>query len=520
MNNGTKSLKRKASTVISKSNMTKKNLKLIGKGTFKRVYLAPNAKDVICVMDLFRIDNIECMLENFIKEISILSCNFSFSPLFKNSSIQTYKNNDLKQVTRANIICERWPYTLYDVIYRQKHLMQQSKTRITIIGSLIKRVYSLHNKGFLHRDLKPMNIVVNQMITDVRLIDFGATLFNYFDVHEINYNVCTHHYLHPKLNTIIGKKTRLIDYWPIILIWMEMFNFKTFKTYFDYRANPVYFWNNEQILQSLNDDFESKIKSSLIDSDVYNELKTLKHYFESLLYADYDIKYPFQDSIFEFKDKYLIDTIRLPFNNLKNCKLEPPFCVRRQHAVLLLLKLICELEINIYIFFHSIQMFDSMQNIHKFNDFLDIHNKEVQEPLLMLCCFIVSASVYDCMETFHYDITSLFPFFESLNDIYNVCFVVSKITQKLNAFIIEPSFVSLCLFNKTSQLYRYYMNIAIQFEVHNQIHHCSTQQKHIMVLDAITSNMDVNNFPFCLQTQKNMKNNKIKFRDISEIHNE
>jgi len=48
--------------------------------------------------------------------------------------------------------------------------------RVVVFREIVKGVMELHSMGYVHRDLKPQNVVLNLQPLEVRLIDFGNSM--------------------------------------------------------------------------------------------------------------------------------------------------------------------------------------------------------------------------------------------------------------------------------------------------------------------------------------------------------
>lgn len=86
------------------------------------------------------------------------------------------------------------PHTETKVLSRQ---LDDESLRIYIYKILEALEFS-HSHGIMHRDVKPLNIVINHDAKDLRLIDWGLADF-YIPEKEYNVRVASRYYKGPEL---------------------------------------------------------------------------------------------------------------------------------------------------------------------------------------------------------------------------------------------------------------------------------------------------------------------------------
>lgn len=110
---------------------------------------------------------------------------------------------------------------------------------------IMKGVLYIHSKGVIHRDLKPLNILVNEN-WDVKISDFGQSNVQVNSINK-DYNltkyVTTRYYRAPELFLNFSSNyTTSIDMWSIGCVIAELFCKKVFiraSTSEDYLENLV-----------------------------------------------------------------------------------------------------------------------------------------------------------------------------------------------------------------------------------------------------------------------------------------
>jgi serine/threonine protein kinase len=57
-----------------------------------------------------------------------------------------------------------------------------------IMGSLLSAVDHVHRKNYVHRDLKPDNVLINEFddLSSIKLADFGLSATNKINIHNSN----------------------------------------------------------------------------------------------------------------------------------------------------------------------------------------------------------------------------------------------------------------------------------------------------------------------------------------------
>lgn len=114
--------------------------------------------------------------------------------------------------------------TLEEYVERNKNLTPIEK--LEIILKLLKEVKKLHDAGYIHGDLKPQNIMLNQD-QDLKLIDFDLG----GKIGDNGYLLTAPNYTYPQKLTpsksfkdvFIVKRKAMADIYSIACIWLEFF---------------------------------------------------------------------------------------------------------------------------------------------------------------------------------------------------------------------------------------------------------------------------------------------------------
>ena len=99
-----------------------------------------------------------------------------------NNNWETINNCDKNRLLKNNN-CEYITYNTEGNIYQRYTLDREEK--LSIIIQLIEAVKEIHDKGVIHADIKPDNIIYNKDNKELQLIDFSASLFKVEDVELI-----------------------------------------------------------------------------------------------------------------------------------------------------------------------------------------------------------------------------------------------------------------------------------------------------------------------------------------------
>lgn len=190
---------------------------LLGKGTYGRVYLAYDGKNGRYVA----IKKIKCKEEegvpaSALREIHILKKN-KHENIVKMYDVQfeEYKTNEIC----LNIYLEYMDYDLHKYIYEYGFL---TKNNIPIIlKNILKGVYYLHKNRYIHRDIKPQNILINEN-NEIKLCDFGLSRQLSNTNRKYICEVTTLWYRAPELFENDQNYTIAIDMWSIGCIFAEM----------------------------------------------------------------------------------------------------------------------------------------------------------------------------------------------------------------------------------------------------------------------------------------------------------
>jgi len=127
-----------------------------------------------------------------------------------NTVSNTSVNNLTIDVKKASIV-QGEKYTLYSLLH--------------IALEMLKCIEELHNRGFLHRDIKPHNVMIDPQKRTLKLIDWGLAEF-YHPGTEYNVRVASRHYKGPELLTDLQDYDYSLDMWGFGCMLGSMFFLK------------------------------------------------------------------------------------------------------------------------------------------------------------------------------------------------------------------------------------------------------------------------------------------------------
>ncbi|CAK65891.1 unnamed protein product (macronuclear) [Paramecium tetraurelia] len=154
----------------------------VGYGAFGDVYKAidENTSEVFAIKRIFsgRSQQID---QSTIREISALS-----SLKGQNHIVPLQKV--IFEKGCVYIVLPFYPYNLYEHIKKNSEINYKK-----IFKQLLLGVYNIHKLGFMHRDLKPLNILVDEK-QNVYISDFGIARMNFGQCRNFNSNCEKHSY--------------------------------------------------------------------------------------------------------------------------------------------------------------------------------------------------------------------------------------------------------------------------------------------------------------------------------------
>lgn len=165
-----------------------------------------------------------------------------------------YKFNDL------NLVTEYCTQNLMNVIRFNSKVMTLDHIKF-ITYEILKGVHYMHSRGVIHRDLKPLNILVNEN-WDIKISDFGQSNVKTENLNR-DYNltkyVTTRYYRAPEL--YLNYKTgydKSIDMWSVGCIIAELFNKEVF---FNASSTQKYLESLVETIGLPSKSFEHEIKN-------------------------------------------------------------------------------------------------------------------------------------------------------------------------------------------------------------------------------------------------------------------
>lgn len=187
------------------------NLKLIGEGTFGRVYHATkNNKN-------FAIKKIE--VEKGLSSVTIRELKF----------LKSYKNKNILELKKCYInnssffmILEYCPFDLSG-LFLSKYEFKENQIK-NLIFQLLNGLSFIHSLNFIHRDIKSSNILLKKNGI-LKIADFGLTKNQ---SKNMTNQVCTLWYRAPELLLGENDYNNKIDSWSVGCIFIEFRNYTPF----------------------------------------------------------------------------------------------------------------------------------------------------------------------------------------------------------------------------------------------------------------------------------------------------
>jgi serine/threonine protein kinase len=160
-----------------------KIIKEIGRGTEGIIYLAQDLKnDRNVAVKQINIKN-EQNLQTVLKEIeTVMSLDheniIKYFEYFKNINIDEFTLDEQVEIYLVMELCD---FTLDEVIQQKRQNLQVFETQFLqdLIMQICSSLKEIHSKNIIHRDVKPMNIMIQKKSEEkwiIKLVDFGLAI--------------------------------------------------------------------------------------------------------------------------------------------------------------------------------------------------------------------------------------------------------------------------------------------------------------------------------------------------------
>ena len=245
--------------------------KIVGYGATSVVYKAYHNKntegveerdqkkdrEIVAIKKVKNIFESDIYAHRILREIRLLRILRGHKNIVKLKTIM--RPSDTKNFKSLNLVSEYCTQNLMNVIRYNAEQMNTDHIKY-LTFEIMKGVLYIHSKGVIHRDLKPLNILVNEN-WDVKISDFGQSNVQIGKINQ-NYNltkyVTTRYYRAPELYLNYSSNyDTSVDMWSIGCTIAELFTKKVFI-----RANTTeeYLENLVEMLGLPDEEVEKQIR--------------------------------------------------------------------------------------------------------------------------------------------------------------------------------------------------------------------------------------------------------------------
>jgi mitogen-activated protein kinase 1/3 len=138
---------------------------------------------------------------------------------------------DAKNFNNLNIVTEYCSQNLMNIIKFNEDKLSNDHIRY-FLYEIMKGVHFLHSRGIIHRDIKPLNILVNSK-WEVKITDFGQSNVQTQQINKdyamTKVSITTRFYRAPELFLNYSQAyTSAIDMWSVGCLLAELFNKEIF----------------------------------------------------------------------------------------------------------------------------------------------------------------------------------------------------------------------------------------------------------------------------------------------------
>jgi len=183
---------------------------VVGRGAYSTVYLARDNKTGELVaaksMDLRR------YLREFESEVTVLSCS-------SHEGVIGYRGSEVIDSVGL-IYMDYVPHPTLAEYLNQKGPLPESEA-LSIFKSLVEALDALHKQGVAHKDLKPENVFVDPETLQIKLIDFGLSVF-VSEGEFVDHYCGSPMYMAPEILNRDPHDPRLSDVWSLGVMMYQM----------------------------------------------------------------------------------------------------------------------------------------------------------------------------------------------------------------------------------------------------------------------------------------------------------